>query len=478
MLPLNDTIVSRRRHPVRVLQFGEGNFLRAFADWMIDIANSKGLTDLSVAVVSPRFRNNVGITSLREQNGLYHVTLEGIADGTPATESRLITCIDKVLSPQDDYKEYEDVVLSPDLRFVISNTTEAGIRYEKDDVMLDIPLTFPGKVTSLLYKRYRHFGGDPAKGLIFLCCELIEDNGSTLRDIVLRHAREANLPDKFMAWVKDACVWCDTLVDRIVPGFPSDMITEVKDALGYDDNLIVKGELYHVWAIGGEGYETVRQEFPLDKAGLNVLFMPSIKEFRDRKVRILNGSHTGMVPIALALGCTTVQDAFSDKDLNEFILKMVANEVLPVIDGDKPEIEKFASGILERFHNPFIRHYLKSIALNSLSKWEARNFPTVRDNMIKRGKHATHELFTFAALIALYSPQSQFTPEDNPAHVEKLRTILSLSKNECDAVRSIVEAGIFTENFEDTVPGFSDQAGHYLHRINTLGMRRALKECL
>lgn len=475
MLRLDNTTVERVKRPVRVLQFGEGNFLRAFADWMIDIANEKGITDTGVAVVSPRFKNNAGIKALRNQDGLYHVCLEGIVDGNAVSESRLITCIDTVLSPTDDHKAYEEVILSPELRFVISNTTEAGIRYEADDVTADVPATFAGKVTSLLYKRYRHFQGDDSKGLIFLCCELIEDNGSRLREIVLRHAREAELPDDFIHWVENACTFCDTLVDRIVPGFPADTIDEVKASLGYDDNLVVKGERYHIWAIGGDGYERVREELPLDRAGLNVLFMPSIKEFRDRKVRILNGSHTGMVPEGLLLECATVQDAFDDADLHRFISRMVDNEVLPVIDGNPEELRRFAHGILERFYNPFIRHYLKSIALNSLSKWEARNFPTVLDNRKKLNKYAEHELFTFAALLALYSPESGFTPEDNPAHVAKIKEILSQCPDESEAVRRICASGIFTVDFEALVPGFSSKAGQFLHLIKTKGTRDAMR---
>lgn len=475
MLPLNNTTVERMKRPVRVLQFGEGNFLRAFVDWMIDIANEKGVTDTGVAVVSPRFKNNAGIKALRSQDGLYHVCLEGIADDKAVSESRLITCVDTVLSPQDDYKAYEEVILSPELRFVVSNTTEAGIRYEADDITADVPVTFPGKVTSLLYKRYRHFEGDDGKGLIFLCCELIEDNGSRLREIVLRHAREAELPSDFICWVENSCVFCDTLVDRIVPGFPADTIDEVKASLGYDDNLVVKGERYHIWAIGGDGYEKVGEELPLNLAGLNVLFMPSIKEFRDRKVRILNGSHTGMVPEGLLLGCATVQDAFDDEDLHPFISRMVDDEVLPVIDGNPDELKRFADGILERFYNPFIRHYLKSIALNSLSKWEARNFPTVLDTRKKLDKYAERELFTFASLLALYSPESGFTPEDNPAHVEKIREILGECQDEREAVRRICASGIFTEDFESLVPGFSEKTGHYLHLIRTTGMREALR---
>jgi len=478
MRALNDMTVDRIKRPVRVLQFGEGNFLRAFVDWMVDIANEKGVLDTSVAVVSPRFKNNAGICALKAQNGLYHVCLEGIEGGQPARSARLITCVVDAFSPADDLKKYDSYILSPELRFVVSNTTEAGIRYEQDDVMSEAPATFPGKVTSMLYRRFRHFAGSPERGLIFLCCELIEDNGSTLREYVIRHAEKAGLEPEFIRWVKDACIFCDTLVDRIVPGFPHDTIDTIKEELGYDDNLVVKGELYHIWAIGGDGYERVKKEWPLDKAGLNVLFMPSIKSFRDKKVRILNGSHTGMVPVALQLGCETVLDAFSNKDVNRFINGMVDREVIPMIDENPEEVKRFAEGILERFYNPYIRHFLKSIALNSLSKWEARNFPTVADWWLKRGLYAEYELFTFAALMALYAPGSCFEPEDNAAHLDIIRDAWSNGREYSDIVGKIVGSGIFVNDFESLVPGFSDIVAGYLAEIRAEGMHTALKNFL
>ena len=477
MKPLNGTTVEKREHPVRILQFGEGNFLRAFVDWMVDIANERGVTDTSVAVVSPRFRENAGIRALREQDGMYHVCLEGVENGELKKCSRLVKCIADAFSPATDFGRYERYILSPDLRFVVSNTTEAGIRYEADDVLADAPATFPGKVTSMLYRRYRHFNGDPEKGLLFLCCELIEDNGSTLREYVLRHAAEAGLESGFAEWVKGACGFCDTLVDRIVPGFPADNIGEVQAALGFEDKLVVKGELYHVWVIGGEGAERVRRELPLHEAGLNVLFMPTVKEFRDKKVRILNGSHTGMVPVALQLGCETVLDAFGDADVSRFITEMVRREVLPMIEGDPDELRRFADGILERFLNPSVRHMLKSISLNSLSKWEARNYPTVADFYRRRGATADYELFTFAALLALYAPDSGFEPDDCAAHVEKIRE----AWNDADlqaTVKAIVSDGIFNVDFEHDVPGFSAKVAGFLEEIRRNGMRGALENFL
>jgi len=475
----HSTVDIKEQRPVRVLQFGEGNFLRAFVDWQIDIANEKGVLDTAIAIVSPRFNENRAIEILKEQDCLYNVLLEGIEDGKPKRKTRLIKSVCDVMAPdvEADRERYEKLVLSPDLRFVISNTTEAGIRYEKDDVLSWKPITFPGKVTNLLWRRFNHFKGNKTKGLIFICCELIEDNATTLHEYVIRHAKEAELGEGFINWINEACIFVDTLVDRIVPGFPKDNIDEVKAELGYDDNAVVKGELYHLWAIGGKDYKTVAKEFPLDKAGLHVLYMPSIKAFRDKKVRILNGSHTGMVPIALQLGCETVMDAFNNKAVNTFINKMVDTEVLPMIDEDPEELKTFATSILERFYNPYIKHYLKSISLNSLSKWEARNFPTVLDTYNRHKQLAKHELFTFAALLSLYAPGGSFSPEDNEEHLKKIAKVWN-EDNYVDTIEKIVNSGIFVKDFEKLVPGFSGKTGEYLAAIRRDGMEKALNDFL
>ena len=328
-------------------------------------------------------------------------------------------------------------------------------------------------MTALLYKRFKHFGGDPTKGLCIICCELIENNGSTLHEYVIKHAEYHKLGQDFIDWVERNCHFCDTLVDRIVPGFPRDTIGEIKQEIGYDDNLVVKAELYHLWAIGGSGYKEVMKELPLDKAGLHVIFMPSIKQFRDKKVRILNGSHTGMVPIALQMGCQTVMDAFNTPAIEKFVNDMVAEEVIPMIEEDQAELKEFAAGILERFYNPFIKHMLKSISLNSLSKWEARNYPTVKDNWFKAQRIAEHECFTFAALMALYGPESGFEPDDTREFVDYIRTNWN-SENLEETVRRIVcESGIFTVDFSE-VPGFIPAVAGYLADIESLGMAAAL----
>ena len=468
-------VADYKERPVRVLQFGEGNFLRAFVDWQIDIANEKGVLDTAVTIVSPRFDENRAIKLLKEQQCVYHVLLEGIENGKPKREIRLISSVKEVLAPEipADYEKYVALITSPELRFVVSNTTEAGIRYDKDDVLSDKPVTFPGKVTNLLWKRYSHFNGAADKGLVFICCELIENNATTLHEYVLRHAREAGMPEAFIEWIDSANIFVDTLVDRIVPGFPRDTIDEVKAELGYDDNVVDKGEFYHLWAIGGKGYETVAREFPLDKAGLHVLFMPSIKAFRDKKVRILNGSHTGMVPIGLQMGCQTVMDAFNNKAIEKFINTMVAEEVIPMIEEDQAELKSFAAGILERFYNPYIKHMLATISLNSLSKWETRNFPTVLDNWKKAGKVAERELFTFAALLTLYSGKSGFTPNDTAEHVAFIQNNWNSADVEGTVAKIVANSDIWTVDLAQ-VPALVPTVAAYVKDIEALGMAAAL----
>lgn len=473
MKQLNNSTVERTHRPVRILQFGEGNFLRAFADWMIDISNEKGVTDCGIAIVKPRVGKSAVIETLSQQDFMYHVCLQGIADDSPVCENRLITAVEDVFLPGQQDK-YESYILSPELRFVISNTTEAGIRYEDDNVRDNIPSTFPGKVANLLWRRFRHFNGDVSKGLFFICCELIEDNGSKLKEYVVRHAREAELGDDFIGWVNDSCIFADTLVDRIVSGSPGENAAGLCKEIGFTDNAIVVGELYHLWVIGGSGADRLRCELPLDKAGLNVVFMPSIKEFRDRKVRILNGSHTALTPIGLLAGCETVKDAFEVPSINRFINSMMEREVIPAIGSNPVELKKFADSILERFLNPYLKHYLKSIALNSLSKWETRNFCTARDLYNVHDMHACHELFSFAALLALYAPDSGFTPEDTPAHVEFIHKTWN-DDNLQDTVENIVRhSGIFAIDFEKEVPGFCSIVSGYLSEIRTEGIRKSL----
>ncbi len=479
---LNKKSVEKVERPVKILQFGEGNFLRAFVDWQIDIANEKGVMNSGVAIcqpiIDPEKKVLKMIELLNEQDHLYHVYLEGIENKQPKKDVRMVKSVMDSFNPYEEYAKYESYFLSPELKITISNTTEAGIRYEEgDDLTACPPKSYPAKMTALLYKRFKHFNGDPEKGLVIICCELIENNGSTLHEYVIKHAEYHKLGQDFIDWVENNCHFCDTLVDRIVPGFPRETINEIKEEIGYDDNLVVKAELYHLWAIGGPGYKKVMELLPLDKAGLHVIFMPSIKQFRDKKVRILNGSHTGMVTMALMMGCETVMDAFNTPAIEKFVNDMVAEEVIPMIEEDQEELKVFAASILERFYNPYIKHLLKSISLNSLSKWEARNYPTVKDNWFKAGKVAEHECMSFAALIAYYSPKSGFEPDDTAEFVAYIRNNWNSEDLEGTVSRIVKESGIFTVDFSE-VPGFIPTVAKYLKDIEELGMKAALDKFL
>lgn len=296
MKALNATTVEKPVLPVKILQFGEGNFLRAFVDWMIDKANKAGKMNHGVAIVQPIAGGEFVRDLFAKQDNLYHVYLEGIKDKLPVKEVSLVKCITGVNNPYADYKTYESLFLSEELEMIVSNTTEAGIRYEEgDDLNAEPPASFPAKMTALLYKRFKKFNGSPSKGLSIICCELIEDNGSTLKQYVLKHAGFHKLGADFENWVNTNCHFYDTLVDRIVPGFPKETINEIKEEIGFDDNLVVKGEYFHVWAIGGDS--SIKKLLPLDQAGLNVLFMDDIREFRAKK-----GKDTEWLPYRYGAG--------------------------------------------------------------------------------------------------------------------------------------------------------------------------------
>lgn len=478
MQELNKTTVNKKELPVKILQFGEGNFLRAFVDWMIDIANEKGVMNHGIIAVQPIAGGENMIKLFKEQDCMYHVYLEGIKDKIPVKETRLVKSIMDIINPYSQYQEYEKLFLSDELEMIISNTTEAGIRYEEgDDLKSEPPKSFPAKITALLYKRYKKYNGDPKKGLQIVCCELIEDNGSTLRQYVLKHAEYNKLEQEFINWLNSSCYFYDTLVDRIVPGFPKENINEIKAELGYNDNLVVKGEYFHVWAIGGDA--TIKEKLPLDKAGLNVLFMDSIKDFRAKKVRILNGSHTAMVPVALQLGCETVMDAFNTPEIEKYINKMVKTEVLPQIKGTKEELDEFAAKILERFYNPYLKHYLKDISLNSISKWEARDYPTVYDNY-KAGKDAKLAIFSYAALLTLYSGKSEaknFSPKDTPEFLQFIQSTYNPDDLKGWVEGIVKNKEMWIEDFT-IIPYFIDEVANDVKLITEKGMLEALRQII
>jgi tagaturonate reductase len=401
--------VSPVKRPERVLQFGEGGFLRAFVDWQIDIVNEKTHFNGNVVVVQP-LPQGMG-DQLNAQKGLYTTVLRGLKDGKPTVETRTIKSISRCINPYTEFDEYIKCAENPDLRFVVSNTTEAGITYDPSVKLEDKPqASYPGKLTAFLYKRFQFFKGNPKKGLILIPCELSEDAGLNLRICILQHARDWHLGADFLNWFNNDCDVCSCLVDRIVPGYRPLMNKEENgktqaenlcEKLGYEDKLLDSAELFHLWCI--ESATSHEKELPLVKAGCHVIWTPNMEFYHTRKVRILNGTHTMTVLAAYLAGLTYVQDCFKDKDVYKFMSDGVFNEIIPSIGGDQKQLVDYAHDVFERFQNPFNPHALMDISLNSVSKFWTRDLPSVTSYITNMGKVPSHLAFSMAALITFYN---------------------------------------------------------------------------
>jgi len=402
--------------PVKVLQFGEGNFLRGFVDWIIDTLNEKTDFNGDVQLVQP-IPNGMG-ELINKQDGLYHVQLSGIQKGEAKEETKLITCVRGVVNPYADYEAYLKLAKNPDLRFIISNTTEAGISYNPEDDQLNrIASSFPGKLTALLYKRFDTFNGDLSKGFHIIPCELIDKNGDKLKEIIIQYATLWQLPKGFINWINEANTFSNTLVDRIVPGFPKESIKEIQEDIGYEDNLVVKAEPFHLWVI--EGPDAVRAEFPAEEAGLDVKFVKDQSPYRTRKVRILNGAHTSLVPVAYLHGLRTVRESVEDPVIGKFLNDTIQKEIIPTLDLPKEELEQFANDVMDRFKNPFVKHLLSSIALNSISKFKVRVLPSLLEYVNRTGELPQNLVRSLAALIVFYkgSYNGEATPVNDDEEI-------------------------------------------------------------
>jgi tagaturonate reductase len=395
---LNKSLVEKvAAYPERVLQFGEGNFLRAFVDWQIQVLNEKTDFNGSVVIVQPRGFDK--IDRLNKQDGLFTLYLQGIKEGKPINEHMVIRSISRGINLFKDYHQYVELAGKTELRFIISNTTEAGIIFNPEDRLDDKPQkSFPGKLTAFLYHRFQAFSGDESHGCIVIPCELIENNGQKLKEIVLQYARHWDLGTDFIHWFHHANTFCSSLVDRIVPGFPVDSIEERTEELGYQDDLMVVGEQYHLWVI--EGPEWLKDELPVEGTGLNTLIVDDLTPYRVRKVRILNGTHTAMTPVAYLYGLETVEEAVNDGEVGLFVKELIEEEIIPILDEPREGLVAFSKEVLNRFMNPYIKHYLLSISLNSISKFTTRNLPALLD-YVKRNDRLP-ERITFALSCLLY----------------------------------------------------------------------------
>jgi tagaturonate reductase len=387
------------KFPEKIIQFGEGNFLRGFTDWMVDHINSEGFFQGGIVAVQPLKQGLANV--LNEQDGIYTVLLRGIQGGERTEERRVVTAINRCLNPYDEWTELLETARQPGIRFIISNTTEAGIVYVSESYNgVNCPASFPAKVAALLLERFRSLGGGPDTGWVFLPCELIEANGAKLKKCVLKHAASWNAGPDFIDWLQSANYFLNTLVDRIVPGYPGAESAKLAQELGYEDKLIVAGEVFHLWVI--EGPQHLAEEIPFHKAGLNVIWTDDMTPYRTRKVRVLNGAHTSSVLGAYLAGIDTVGALMDDVDFGPAVRRAVFDEILaiPVMASD--ESRGYAEAVLERFRNPFIRHELLSITLNSVSKWKVRVLPSLLDHVEALGTTPPMLVFSLASLIRFY----------------------------------------------------------------------------
>ena len=477
---LNRTNNTVNTYTERILQFGEGNFLRAFANWMIHEMNKKAGFDAGVVAVQPIDQGLINM--LNDQDGLYTIYLNGIKNGEAISEHEIIDCIQRGINPYTNYDDYLANAQNSDLRFVISNTTEAGIAYNPEDKLDDAPQkSYPGKLTALLFKRFEAFKGASDKGLIIIPCELIDRNGDNLKRIVLQYASDWNLGEEFIDWIEHDNIFCNTLVDRIVPGYPRDKMDAITAELGYKDNLVVEGEQFHLWVI--EAPETVKEEFPSEACGLNVVFTDNMEPYRTRKVRILNGAHTTLVPVGYLYGIEKVRESLEDDVMGTYLKEAIFNEICPTLDLPEAELNQFANDVLDRFRNPYLEHALMSISLNSISKFKTRVLPSVIEFIKRKEALPKRLLFSLASLITFYSGKRG---DDSIALKDDQSVLDFFSKNWIavnaseltleDLVYAVLSNTDFWGEDLTAYDGLASQVSAYVSKIRAEGMGSVLNE--
>ncbi|WMY73815.1 tagaturonate reductase [Buttiauxella selenatireducens] len=465
-------------YPTKVIQFGEGNFLRAFVDWQLDILNEN--TDLQAGVTLVRPINTDFPPSLNIQDGLYTTVVRGLNEqGEAVSDARLIRSVNNEINPYQDFAGYLALAHNPDIRFIFSNTTEAGISYHAGDSINDAPpVSFPAKLTRLLLERFNHFNGAPDKGWVIIPCELIDYNGDALKTFIQRYAQEWQLSPAFLDWLETANTFCSTLVDRIVTGYPREEAPALEDQLGYHDEFLVAAEHFYLFVIQGPAW--LADELKLAECSLNIRIVADIKPYKERKVAILNGAHTALVPVALLCGLDTVGEAMQDDDVRHFVEKAISQEIIPVLDLPAGELREFADAVTGRFQNPYIRHQLLSIALNGMTKFRTRILPQLLAGQ-KNGAYPVRLTFALAALIAFYRGEragGSYPLQDD----EQWLTLYQQMWPRVGAdltLRELVDA-VLSDNThwgEDLtlLPGLAAQVTVCLENILVQGMRQAVK---
>ena len=464
--------------PEKVLQFGEGNFLRAFADYYFDIANEKAGWNGKCVIIKPRNTPSPIWQQLNQQQGLYTVYLRGMERGVATEQKRIISSVSRCIHPYEPggFQAMLEVAASDDLSIVVSNTTEAGIVFDPNCRLADRPAdSFPGKLTQVLYHRWQH----QKPGLVILSCELIDRGGQTLQQCVLDYCVLWQLPRAFEEYIRNECLFCSTLVDRIVPGKAEDPA----------DPLAVAAEPFGTWIIEGPAW--LENLLPLREAGLSCQVVPDVTPYKQRKVRILNGAHTGIVPGAYLAGMDIVRDAMHNDTLRGFMLQMLHREILPTLSMDSQQLQEFTDAVLDRFRNPFIDHALLSIALNTTSKWRTRNLPSLLDRLQQTGQLPPCLCMSLAAYIAFYSCNVQALtdrglqcrrPQGDVYTCQDDREVLELFWNHrLDTPEDLVHAVLSHRDFWgmdlSDIPGLEALTVSNLTKIRQDGILAAMEEC-
>lgn len=481
---ISKKMTGKVERPVKVLQFGEGNFLRAFVDYMIDIANESGKFDGDIVLVKPIEFGN--LDRFHNQECQYTVQLRGRVDGEPKKINRVVTSVADAVDAYTEYEKYADFAKLDTLQFIVSNTTEAGIVYDaSDSIELNPPKSYPGKLAKFLYERYKHFDGALDKGLVMLPVELIDDNGLHLRECVLKQADNWKLEEGFKEWLDKACVFTSTLVDRIVTGYPRDEAAELCNEFGYNDELIVTGEPFALWVI--ESPKDISGMLPLPEAGLPVIFTEDHHPYKQRKVRILNGAHTSFVLASYLCGNDIVLESMNDELVLNFIKSTLFDEVIPTLTLPKQELMKFADAVLSRFNNPYVKHAHLSISLNSVSKWRARCMPSFLDYVKNEHKLPSHLTFSIAALMAFYTGSEirdkalighrngeEYNIMDDAAVLEFFAA--NSGKEPAEYTKAVLSNEDFWGQDLSAIEGLTDAITEYITVIRADGMRKAMEK--
>ncbi len=492
MKALNKQTAPKSIAPERVIQFGEGNFLRAFVDWIIWNMNQRTDFNASVVVVQPI--ENGMIDVLNGQDGLYHVNLQGRQAGEAVNSMTRIDCISRGLNPYRQFSAFLALADQPDIRFIVSNTTAAGIAFDGACRLSDAPAaSYPGKLTQLLYRRYRTFNGDPSKGLIIMPCELIFQNGHHLKECIFRYIDlwQEELDNDyagFREWFTRYNYVCSTLVDRIVPGFPRKDIKDIQERISYADNLVVQGEIFHLWVIEhaeNMTCEDLRSEFPAERAGLNVLITDNEAPYHERKVTLLNGPHTVLSPVAYLSGVDIVRDACNHPVIGAYIHKVQFDELMQTLNLPMNELEAFAADVLERFNNPFVDHQVTSIMLNSFPKYKTRDLPGLKTYLQRRGVLPKGLVLGLAAIITYYrggtrADGAPIKPNDDPQIMSLLSELWQTGDVNKISQGVLAAKDLIWQEHGDLneIPGLASLLAEFLSSIQQRGMLETVKSIL